>query len=442
MMMTRLKFLSHKKPIPVILALVFVLSACGGTQNNPPPTTTPTTQVSTTPLPAVPTGVPTEGTSITTPNFVIWFPESLALSDRPEVATLLNDQLNGFVSEQDIPITIEFRLRRYGDVGGILATLQSANKVAPGALPDVTLVRREDLPILIQEGLTLPLEGHLSSRIMGDLFPPALQAGRVQNQLYAIPYVLEMQLLAFYPDDTHPTIWTFDNILTTETFWNFPAGRSTGLNTTVFLQYLSAGGTLSPNGTLNFNRGALETVLTYYEQAYQRGLIDETMLNFASGNDYLRDLTSGDLRAGVINSTAFLTASANEPSLSATSIPTDEDDPLTLMSGWAWIVTAKTAEHQAIAFNFIDWMLEHTRQANYAQLVNMLPSQRGALNQMTLHNATVALFDTMLTNAILMPADNNTGALARAIQNAFISIISGDATAQQAVESVANQFSP
>jgi ABC-type glycerol-3-phosphate transport system substrate-binding protein len=442
-MMTRINYLSHKTHIPLILVLVFILSACGGdAQPNPTPISSPTPQVTTTPLPPVPTGSPTEGASITTQNFVIWFPESLAPSDRTEVATLLNDQLNGFVSEQDPPITIEFRLRRYGDVGGILATLQSANKVAPGALPDVTLVRREDLPILIQEGLTLPLEGHLSSRIMGDLFPPAFQAGRVQNQLYAIPYVLEMQLLAFYPDDSYPDIWTFDNILSTETFWNFPAGRSTGLNTTVFLQYLSAGGTISSNGTLSFNRDALETVFTYYEQAYQRGLIDETMLNFASGNDYFRDLTSGDLRAGVINSTAFLSALANEPSLSATSIPTDEDDPLTVMSGWAWIVTAKTADHQAIAFNFIDWMMEHSRQAAYAQSVNMLPSQRGALNQMTLDNATVAQFDTMLTNAILTPTDNNTGALARAIQNAFIGIISGDATAQQAVESVANQFPP
>ncbi|HRF97107.1 MAG TPA: hypothetical protein PLZ51_17990, partial [Aggregatilineales bacterium] len=253
--------------------VVIAICACSTPTTTTPATNTATTQVNTTPLPPVPTTAPTEGANITTQNFVVWFPESLAPSDHPEIAILLDEQLNGFVSEQDQPITIEFRLRRYADTGGILSTLRSANKVAPNGLPDVALVRREDLSLLIQDGLALPLEGHLSSSIMGDLFPPALQSGRVENQLYAIPYVLEIQLLAYYADENQPTSWLFDPILSSEAFWNFPAGRTTGLNNTVFLQYLSAGGVVN-NGVLSFNRDALEIVLTYYEQARERGLID------------------------------------------------------------------------------------------------------------------------------------------------------------------------
>jgi len=420
--------------------LIMILSACGTPNTTPPATNTATPPVSTTPLPPVPTGLPTESASTASQNFVIWFPESLAPSDQPQVAELLNEQLNGFVIEHNQPLTIEFRLRRYADAGGILNTIRTANKVAPGGLPDITLVRREDLPILIQEGLALPLEGHLSSSIMGDLFPPALQAGRVQNQLYAIPYLLEIQLLAYYADDDQPIIWSFDEIIQAEAFWNFPAGRTTGLNTTVFLQYLSAGGGLLNDETLSFNADALQTVLNFYQQAYERNLIDDSMLNFVSSNDYSRSLTSGDLRAGVMNSTIFLSELANETPLFASAIPTDKADSTTLMNGWVWVVTAKTAEHQAIAYDFIDWMMDNERQANYAQLVSMLPSQRGTLNLLSLSNDLVILFDNLLTNAVLMPSDNNTGAVARAIQSAFTSVISGDASADEALQNVANQF--
>lgn len=420
----------------------FILSACGTPSATTPnaPTATPT--VNTTPLPPVPTGLPTESANQSMQNFVVWFPETLAPADNPNVATLLNDQLNGFIAEQDQSITIEFRLRRYGDTGGILATIRAANKVAPGGLPDITLVRREDLPTLIQEGIAMPLEGHLSSNILGNLFSPALQMGRVGNQLYALPYVLDIVMFAFYGDENQPTTWTFSAILQADAFWNFPAGRTTGLNNTVFLQYLLAGGSIGNDGTLVLNINALRTVLTFYEQAYRANLIDETMLNFTSTNDYIRSLTSGDLRAGVINASTFLAQRANngDARLLASAIPSSNGEPLTLMNGWVWIVTAKTAEDQAMAYRFIEWMMGNTRQAEYANLVNLLPSQRGALNQMPLANDEVALFSDLLTNAVLLPIDNNTGGLARAIQTVFAMVISGDMTADEAVASISAQF--
>lgn len=442
----------HGKPLRVFtilwgeflgfLPLLIILSACGAPSASTTPTPeTATPSVNTTPLPPVPTNFPTESANVSTHNFVVWFPETLAPSDNPDVATLLNDQLNGFIAEQDDPITIEFRLRRYVETGGILPTLRTANKVAPGALPDITLVRREDLSALIQEGIAIPLEGYLSSSIIGDLFPPALQMGRVQNQIYALPYVVDMGILAFYGDEDQPATWTFEAILEANAFWNFPAGRATGLSNVLFLQYLVAGGALANDGTLNLNTDALTTVFNFYEQAYRANLIDDSMLDFTSTSDYVRSLTSGDLRAGVMNASTYLSEIADdEARLFASAIPTANGNPITLMNGWVWIVTAKTADKQEIAYRFIEWMMGNSRQAAYAQSINLLPSQRGALTQMVLSNADVALFSDLLSNAVLMPTDNNTGAVARAIQTAFASVISGNMTAEEAVESVAGQF--
>ncbi|MCL4252915.1 MAG: extracellular solute-binding protein [Anaerolineae bacterium] len=426
----------------IFIMILFILSACGAPSANTTPTPeTATPSANTTPLPPAPTSLPTESANLPVQNFVVWFPETLAPSDNPEVATLLNDQLNGFIAEQDETITIEFRLRRYAETGGILPTLRTANKVAPGALPDITLVRREDLSALIQEGIPMLLEGHLSTSIIGDLFPPALQMGRVQNQIYALPYVMDVNILAFYGDEDQPSAWTFEAILEANAFWNFPAGRATGLSNVLFLQYLAAGGTLATDGTLNLNVDALTTVFNFYEQAYLANLIDDSMLDFTSTGDYVRSLTSGDLRAGVMNASTYLTElDDDETHLFSSAIPTANGDAIALMNGWVWIVTAKTADKQATAYRFIDWMMGNSRQAEYAQLVNLLPSQRGALTQMALSNADVSLFADLLGNAVLMPLDNNTGAVARAIQTAFASVISGDMTAEEAVESVQNQF--
>lgn len=426
----------------IFIMILFILSACGTLSTNTTPTPETTTpSVNTTPLPPVPTSFPTESANLHTQNFVVWFPETLAPSDNPDVATLLNDQLNGFIAEQDETITIEFRLRRYAETGGILPTLRTANKVAPGALPDITLVRREDLSALIQEGIPMLLEGHLSSSIIGDLFPPALQMGRVQNQIYALPYVLDMSILAFYGDEDQPTAWTFEAILEANAFWNFPAGRTTGLSSVLFLQYLAAGGALANDGTLSLNINALTTILSFYEQAYRANLIDDSMLDFTSTGDYVRSLTSGDLRAGVMNASTYLTElDDDEARLFSSAIPTANGDAIALMNGWVWIVTAKTADKQATAYRFIEWMMGNSRQATYAQLVNLLPSQRGALTQMALSNADVSLFSDLLSNAVLMPTDNNTGAVARAIQTAFTSVISGNMTAEEAVQSVSGQF--
>lgn len=434
---------SGTKPLAGLIVLVgaFVLSACGApSMLMSSPTQTATPAVTTTPLLPVPTSQPTDTAYLSSQNFVVWFPESLAPSDKPDVATLLNDQLNGFIAEQDDRITIEFRLRRYGDVGGILSTLRTANKVAPGALPDVTLVRREDLANLIQEGIVMPLEGHLSSRVIGDLFPPALQMGRVQNQIYGLAYVVDVNILAFYGDDNQPKTWIFDAILQSDAFWNFPAGRTTGLSNVLFLQYVAAGGSFADDGTLGFNPDALLTVLTFYERAYRANLIDESMLNFTTTGDYMRSLTSGDLRAGVINASTYLAERTDDRSLLASAIPTADGTPITLMNGWLWIVTAKTADKQATAYRFIEWMMGNSRQAAYAQLVNLLPSQRGALMQMELSRADSTLFADLLNNAVLIPPDNNTSAVARAIQTAFINVISGDMTAEQAVQALRAQF--
>jgi hypothetical protein len=118
------------------------------------------------PLPSA-TAAPTAGllTATGTPDaatpepirLTVWWPEPLAPQGDADASAELSRQLDTFQAAQS-GLLIESRLKKADDIGGVLATLRAASAVAPGALPDVTLLRRTDLLLAVTEGLVRPLE--------------------------------------------------------------------------------------------------------------------------------------------------------------------------------------------------------------------------------------------------------------------------------------------
>src|SRR5690606_36037597 len=113
----------------------------------------------------------------------------------------------------------------------------------------------------------------ISSAISNDLYRAALSLGQVNDQLYGLPYLLEVQHMAFSPSDTPPPA-RFEDILTQEISFALPVAQVDQINNVLMVQYLDAGGTL-PNGeTANLDSEALLQTLQFYEDALAQGLID------------------------------------------------------------------------------------------------------------------------------------------------------------------------
>ena len=71
-----------------------------------------------------------------------WLPVPL-ISDESAVAfALLQEHTSVFSSNNNIEV--EYRIKDVGVTGGIMSSIRSGSKVAPGALPDVALIRRRD----------------------------------------------------------------------------------------------------------------------------------------------------------------------------------------------------------------------------------------------------------------------------------------------------------
>jgi ABC-type glycerol-3-phosphate transport system substrate-binding protein len=382
---------------------------------------------------------------------VVWWPEALAPVDNTSANELLTSQIHAFEVD-DGNVQVERRLKKIQGAGGIMSTLRSASAVAPGALPDLTLVRREDLLEAVQAGLIQPLDRWVPSAILGDmtnLSNSILQLGQVDGTLYGVPYGLDALHIAYRSqagaDNDSDMEWTFDAVLAREIPFVFPAGQANPINSTFYVQYLASGGTPPEDGNLTLSTPALRTVLDFYEQARLAGLIDEAVLGYASPLDYETDLVSRTIDAAVVDSTTFLTLSDRlenvQPELVFAPLPTQSGEATTLLNGWLWVMTTTDANQQALAADFLTWMMDADRQGKYLRTVFMLPSQQTALRNWDDTSVDIDRVDEMLGNATLPLAANEAGTVARTMQNALVAVISGERTAQEATQDVIDQIS-
>lgn len=367
----------------------------------------------------------------------IWWPEPLAPIDNQDAAELLSEQISAFqAANRDV--TIEFRLKKAQDVGGIMSALRTASFVAPGAIPDLTLMRRSDLLAAAQSSLILPMDEQAESAVLDNLHPMVNALGHFNERLYGLPYNVEVQHIAYQSGLYDAQNWNFANVIGDARAFVFPAGRATSLSDVFLAQYRSATETQSST-TLNVDADQLEALFQFYQRAVAANVIAPTVLEYIVQDDYRSGLQAGTIPAGVVTSTMYLKMLAAGALLDFAPIPTANGSPTTLVDGWMWVLTSADAEQQEAALRFLNWMLDVERQGEYNAAIYMLPSQRSALRQWD--DADYALFaDTLLTNATL-PLSESAGSLtARVIQGALASVISGQRSPEQAAQDVVTQL--
>jgi len=318
-----------------------------------------------------------------------------------------------------------------------METLRTASAVASDALPDITLLRRADLLAAVDAGYIQPLQGQVTSAVLGDLYPAGLDLGRIDGTLYGLAYTLDVEHIAYRSVVLNGNFAHFADVLKDKQKFVFPAGVTEGLSDVLFLQYLSAGGTLSELTQGSPNADALLTVLTFYKQAVDAGVIDRSVLDYARPDDYLFQLAQGKFDAGLITSSQYLNLLANGQALEAAPIPLSDGEPSTVINGWMWVMVTKDKAKQALALRFIEWMLEATRLATYSREINMLPARRAAMRSWDAGTFT-DLANRLLANARLPLVTGDSGVL-RAMENALAAVISGQRTPEEAVSDVVDQ---
>ncbi|MDZ4771244.1 MAG: extracellular solute-binding protein [Chloroflexota bacterium] len=367
----------------------------------------------------------------------IWLPEPLAPLDNAEAETERALWIDEFAaSAPDIEVTL--RIKQPAEVGGILATLRSASLVAPGALPDLTLLRRADLAAAYASGLVQPLDPTAFAVIDDDLHSAVAALGVIDAERVGLPYMVDVLHLALptegIADAADPETWRFEAVLLRSTELLIPIGRATPLNEVFLAQYRAAAD--ADLEALPLSAAALERVLAFYETAARDGILPSDSAGLTAPTDYL-DRITGET-AGVVTSGLYLALVAGDygaPRLRYAPLPTEDGTLTTVIDGWMWAITTADAGRQAACIRWLNWLFEVERHSRYASAVGLLPTGRSTLRQHT--DGDYALFiDALLENATLPLDDSVGGAAARAMQSALLSVIAGESSAVQAANDV------
>jgi len=368
----------------------------------------------------------------------IWWPDVLAPPDNEAATVLLQEQIDAFVAAES-NVEVNLRLKRVGTVGGIMSTMRTASSVAPDALPNLTLIRRQDLVTAQQNGLLESMEEHIASALQNDL-RNVIALGQVENELYGLPYMLDLQHIIYRPqNDRSYESWAFSDVLAREEPFVFPAGRNAGLNHVLLLQYLSVGGRFSNEGTLQLEEEALLALLDFYQQANDAGIIDGFALNYNSPQDYLDAFISNQINVGVFSSATYLELSEDNRNLEIAPIPTADGQAASILGGWVWVLVRTSLEEQTLAIRFLNWMLDTNRQFGYANAIDMIPSLSSAFALSVEANPQLEPYNALLDNAVLPFTENNGGTLARALQDALSSVLTTELSAEQAAQRLIDQ---
>ena len=376
----------------------------------------------------------------------VWLPAPLISDESGAAFQLLSEHTAAFSLNNGIDI--EYRIKDVGKVGGIMSTIRAGKDVAPGALPDVTLIRRRDFTPSQARQYMQSLESLFSSSLINDL-DYGLAFGQVSLEagiaLYGLPYLFDVLLAVHSQPLQSPGFrLSFNDVFTNDTAFLFPAARTNGLNQTFYLQYLSAGGLSPRDGVMSVDEEALGTVLQFYEDLVRQELVAPEVLTFQSPAAYLTDFINHADRAqlAVFRASEFLAMlDQQNSSLMAAQVPTASGGGQSIRDGWLWVLITPDTSRQNLSARYLEWMMEPEFHANFARALYHLPTQPALLDDSLPTGVDRPFFAELLANATLPLPENEGGTAPRLMQEALIHVLHGDATADRATRQVLSQLS-
>ncbi len=368
----------------------------------------------------------------------VWWPDELWPESNTDAATILNSQFELFRLTY-ASYDIDLRRKRSGGMGGILSTLRTAAPVAPGAMPDLVLLRRSDMITAAREGLIVPIEEWVPADLVGaNLFPGTRALGEVNGELYGVPYVLVLHHALYRLSMFEEPPLTFDSVIEAGTPYLF-AGGVTPVSWTALLQYVAAGGRLVDDaGNATLNPDALVAVLNYYAQGVEAGVFDASLLEYDAASDYWNMFVTGEASIVSVNSRDYLELKDTVQNIGLMPVPTPSGLSLTMLDGWMWVVTTQNPDRQQRALAFLAWMMRVGQQGAFSEALGVVPSQVRALALWD--DAAYADFaQALITTAIVFPEERRNNAAATALQRAISVVLRGaspDVAANDALASL------
>ena len=326
----------------------------------------------------------------------------------------------------------------YG-IGGISNLLATTGLVNPGRLPDLVIVDASEIASAAVKGLLQPLSGEFSQEILGDMYAFAVEAGRHDGELCAIPFAADICFAAYDTDDLREAPISWAGIMTDGIRYAFPAGPGgCAAGDALLLQCMALGDSAwKPEGSTLLRQRDLSQALGFYWEGMRRGSIPAAVLGASSLEETWAMLKGGEANLVHVDSRQYTQQRKDHPSLRYASIPTAQGRPATLARSWAWCVTTDEPHRRQSAIALIAWLMSTETLGQWSSISGHLPTRRSALSVAVEDAAYEAFLRQQLDNARCYPLASEADALSDGLGAAARDVLRGSATPEEAALVVA-----
>ena len=364
---------------------------------------------------------------VETAPLLFWLPAALT-APQDEVAGAIFEQSIRDFENSDQDALVDWRIKAADGVGGILSTLRNAYEVAPAAIPDVMLLRREELALAAEAGL-IHAWPDVPPELIADIPPAALVGGELNGARFGLPYSLILTHLVYDAETTtsEASNFSYAAILERNQPIELPLEESALIRELLVTQYLSAREMMGADSAQPYLPAALEELFAFYEFAFSLKIIlsqadveQRASAWLTTSDEYLRRRAKGDL-------------------LGYAPIPSSRGNELALVDAWYWVLPNAGMERQQIARAFALWMLDAAQQRDYLSAVAALPARQSALTAKDSSNYE-RFAQAALARAPQTRSDDD--ALAAVILRNFVALAQGEIGTEEALAAIAAQYEP
>ncbi len=382
-------------------------------------------------------------TAVPTPAVItltVWTSEEFAPTRGDEAGAIMELRYETFM-ETYSDVIIEHRLKKPYGKGGLLDFLITSSAVVPQMLPDVVILDIAELNHATERGVLSPLDDLISTELSDNLYPWARDAGTVEGQWVGIPFAVELEHLVYSTEQIEEPPLTWQEVLTREIPYIFPAGGDGSLvNAAFLLQYWALGGELLDDiGNPNLDLAKVEEILEFYREGYERDIFKPAPFEFHHSDECWEAYTQMDVALAHISSRRFLTERATDRDIGFGFIPTKDElatdaKPLAVGRGWAVVITTKDSRRLPIAVEFVEHIFSANTLGRWTCATHYLPSRRDALTCYESDDEYVQFIQTLLENARFRPYSAGYHKVATALQTAVGAVLQEGQTPTQAIE--------